>query len=183
MMSYARFAQMLQRLPTNARKLYELIPIGEAWTYLQIHQEALRSGLNMPHTTVMGCVGELKDSGLVYEPTQHTFQRCPHKPRPEPRATNNEQTEHTTTMANGSIAPIKTRPAGAAPEEPQTPVDKLGSLAAQLRQLSAGLTNAADDLDLLAMEIEDRAAKDSGAAAELARIRDTFKALGLGAAG
>ena len=166
-MSYSRFQQMLQSVPANARKLYDIIPIAEGWSYSQIHQEAQRRGLNMRSEVIMGAVGELKDAGLV-QTADNLHRRTPHKPRPEPIITNKEAT----LAGSTDIKPIQTRP-----EDRLSPFDKIAALATHLRKLADDASAIADDLDDVALAIEESAGGEAAAKAELARIRQVFKTL------
>lgn len=126
-MSYSRWQEMLRSVPANARKLYDIIPIAEGWSYSQIHQEAQRRGLNMSVQVIMGCVGELKDAGLV-QTIDNMHRRTPHKDKPELISVASKEHLH--------VEPIKTRPAAAAAEPPKSATDRLADLAGRIEKMS-----------------------------------------------
>jgi hypothetical protein len=184
MMSYSRFQEMLKSIPANARKVFDIIPIGEGWSYSQIHQEVQRIGMNVRAEVVMGCVATLKDAGLVFEPEQSRFQRAPHKPKPDLRETITIQKEPpVANPPSAAIHPIQTRPATA--EEKLSATDKLGALSAQVRMLAEGAEKLAstargiaDDMDDIALAIEEQAGNIGEEMQKLRNLASALKALG-----
>lgn len=171
MMTHARFAEMLGAVPANARKVYEAVPIDQCWTFAEIGQEVRRLGYNMNTTTVMGCVITLKDAGIVHEPHPNQFCRMPHKPKPvlqeepEPMANN---TQH---------VPILTRPASVDQTEKLSAFDKLSALSTQLRTLATAANSIADDLDDVALAVEERLHGEGEEMKKLRLLRDAIKGL------
>ncbi|WP_045194475.1 hypothetical protein [Pseudomonas sp. 2(2015)] len=72
----SRQQQMLAGQSSLARKVFEVVPIQEAWHATDIHG-ALRSAgsSSSQFRAVRACLGELKDAGLIREPVNSHFQR------------------------------------------------------------------------------------------------------------
>ena len=79
MMNHVRF-EMIHRGQTSvAQKVYEAIPIAEAWSLSQINSELGRCGSSITYRVVEGCIKALVESGIVIETplrSQH-FTRTP----------------------------------------------------------------------------------------------------------
>lgn len=152
-LSSIRHSELLRSVPTNAAKVYEVIPITEGWTYSQIHQEMQRLGHNVRQEVLMGCVVRLKDAGLVYEPTQSRFQRVAYKPKPELKLA--------TPMPQTSPAASVLKP---------TPADALANLAVQLRAI-------ASTIDDVALAVEEQLNTENEELKKLHQLRDLLKAM------
>lgn len=75
-MKEVRQQQMLQSCTGLARKVFEFVPIQEAWSAQQINT-AMRTGTNSAadHRAVRACLGDMKDQGIIREPKLGYFQR------------------------------------------------------------------------------------------------------------
>ena len=86
-MNDSRQQQMLAGQTSLARKVFEVVPIQEAWSAVDIHG-ALRASnsSSAQYRPVRACLGELKDQGLIRETASGVFQRSPitTKPKSEP---------------------------------------------------------------------------------------------------
>ena len=59
-----------------ARKVFDFVPIQDAWAANKIVSEMIRCGLpRIDFRTIEGCLHRLKDAGLVKEPERGAFQR------------------------------------------------------------------------------------------------------------
>lgn len=155
-MSQSRFLQVHRGLTESARKVYDCIPAQEGWGFAQINAELKRRNIGLQYNVMQGCVKALIDSGLAKEQRPGEFIREPVRPAASIK---------TTQEGNGEtdVAPIIVMPHE--PEKPSTGLtatDKLGALAARLRTLSADalqlhhrLVGIADDIDTIAIEVED----------------------------
>lgn len=79
MMSEARFKQIMSGMNTPAQKVYDDVPIGEAWTAQQIYKAANMTR-NVSFEIVRGCLDVLANAGLVHQ-TVDSFQRAPIRER------------------------------------------------------------------------------------------------------
>jgi hypothetical protein len=75
-LSIARQRVLLSSQTAVAKKVFELVPIQEAWTAQEIQgalQRATRS--SMDFRLLGGCLNTLKEAGLVAEPKPGHFER------------------------------------------------------------------------------------------------------------
>lgn len=75
MISEAKVQQLLQGQSGIARKVYDAVPISEKWTANQIRQ-AIKH-FHVEQRTMMGCLKDLRESGLITETADGLFQRAP----------------------------------------------------------------------------------------------------------
>lgn len=64
-MNSARLSSILNGLTGTASKVYEAVPISEQWSTQKIVAELLRSGRQMAHNEVQGCLNSLEQSGVI----------------------------------------------------------------------------------------------------------------------
>lgn len=138
MNSNARMRAIEEGQTGIAKKVLASVPIQETWTAHQIISDIARSGSRPDPHIVEGCLNTLCDSGLVRERPRGYFQRV--KPKEE------------------KVASIASAPQQ---KEPIDPLAKLGNIASSLRTL-------ADELEDVALAIEE---KHAGATEELAKLR------------
>ncbi|MCY1447836.1 hypothetical protein D9M71_644750 [compost metagenome] len=67
---------MLAGQTAIARKVFELVPIQEAWPAVDIYGALRTSNTGADTRVVRRCLGELKDQGLIREPVNGHFQRA-----------------------------------------------------------------------------------------------------------
>lgn len=79
-MKESRQQQLLQGNTGLAKKVFEFVPMQEAWSAQTINQ-AMRtsSSTTAAHHAVRACLGDMKDQGLIREPKPGYFQRDPVK--------------------------------------------------------------------------------------------------------
>lgn len=77
-MNEARQQRLLASNTALAKKVFEFVPIQEAWTAAAINT-ALRtnSSTSANHIAIRGCIGDMKDQGLIREVSSGLFQRTP----------------------------------------------------------------------------------------------------------
>lgn len=145
-MNAARLAQAERALPAALRKVFECVPIADAWTKAQVNGELHRRGTNLAPPMVAGMLDKLKEAGLVREPSPGSFvreaAREPVRLAAVPPA-NQEQ---------APAAPMTTTK----PEDKRHTLDSLAELSARVRSLATTLAHVANDLDDLAIEVEER---------------------------
>lgn len=79
-MSSAKIDRMLDGQTQLARKVFEMVPIQEAWDARRIADAVRSSGLSSAACNVIrACLGDLHDNGLIKQPSPHHFQRQPSK--------------------------------------------------------------------------------------------------------
>ena len=86
-MTPGKLQKILQGQTALARKVFEVVPIKEAWPASQIRhslKEVERSNADLH--TVRGCLATLREIGLVREPEPGCFQRhAVRTPQPTPK--------------------------------------------------------------------------------------------------
>lgn len=164
MMSAARFQAMHQGLGATARKVFERVPIAEAWSVHRIQGELERQGVRIEFRVFLGCLKALQDGGLVLEPAPGMLRRAPvrERERPQLQAAPSSVSSSETTMPQTITVPAKQ------PKVDLSTMDKIGALAARVRLLSSDAAAIATDLETLAIEAGER---DQVTAADLERLR------------
>ena len=75
-MNQQKFDQLYRGLTIQAKKVYDVIPIAEAWSITQIMQELHRLNISMSDKRVVtGCLNSLVACGLATEPSKFMFKR------------------------------------------------------------------------------------------------------------
>lgn len=155
-MNQDRTERLLQGQTEIARKVFEVVPIGQAWTPLQIKTELERLGLSTATLHVVrGCLRELCSSNLISEPTREMYRR---------RAVRNrtiiKSVEEPTVQATPAPAAPKPAPA----DEAKNPgaLERIASLSSELAGIADELNTRARRLELIANELED-VARPAGA--------------------
>ena len=148
-MNNARMRAIEEGQTGIAKKVLASVPIQEAWTARQIVSDIARSGSRPDPHIIEGCLNTLVDSGLVNERPRGYFQRI--KPKEE------------------KVVPIASAPAQ--PKEPIDPLAKLGSIASSLRTL-------ADEIEDVALTIEERQTATTEEIAKLRQLKALLRDLG-----
>ncbi len=150
--------QKLSGQTTIAQKRFQFVPIAEEWGAAQIGQTMTRAcGSQTDPRTLLGCLGQLTESGLIRATRRGMFQRAPISQPSAPQPQKQEKE-------------IKVMTAPAAPKATTSAIDLLAGLAQKLRAV-------ANDIDAAALAIEEGQAKNSQEAKELAQMKAQLKAL------
>lgn len=148
--SVARQQVLLSGQTTAARKVFEAVPIREAWPATQIHTALQRTTRStMDFKIVQGCLNSLISSGLVTEPRRGFFERV--KPREQVLKPMSEKTDD----KNGNTSEA---------------VQMLLELADQASQLS-------DNLHAAAAVIEEEHTQNAESLRKLEQLRSLLKNL------
>jgi hypothetical protein len=137
-----------------AKKIFEVVPIQEAWPANQIQgalQQVTRS--TMDFTILKGCLNTLKAAGLVREPRAGHFQRMQPKDPPTPIRKDMTEIHHIDEY-----------------RKPPGVVEILNELAGRARTLAA-------DLDAAAAMIAEEAEKNAADLHKLAQLQAAFRSL------
>jgi hypothetical protein len=164
MLSPSRHAQLLRCVTVQQRKVFDCIPISEAWSFKQINAEITRRGMAMRWDQFQGCVDALKQAGVVKEISTGMFMREPVRNPDAPIIVLTED--------RPMPQEIKTKP------NPATPIDALAALAQRVRtisdvaiQLHHEAVKLADEIEHVALDFEERGEQNSKAAEQLAQLR------------
>ncbi|MBN3839301.1 hypothetical protein [Burkholderia sp. Ac-20349] len=149
-MTPAKFKIALEGQTAIARKIFEGVPIREAWSANKIVTEMSRMGSStrVDFRTAQGCLDSLKDAGLIKEPERGAFQRVTPRERETISLPAGEQ----------SLPPVEpVAPAAIqTTADESTPISILGGIASALREQAAELIQIADRIDTAALGIEER---------------------------
>lgn len=175
-MNAAKLARLESGLNAMAKKVLEAIPIQEPWSKDQITLEMRRTGSGCAQNVIEGCLATIVDKGLAKEPRRGFFIRVTAKTvdADEPIDASADGLP-----ANQEIMPALRRvdpPQPVAPEDTGKP-DTLGRLA----NLAVLLRRAADELEAIAMDVEERVAEVGRDGEKLRRLQMLLKDIGVGA--
>lgn len=148
--------QKLAGQTSLAQKVYQYVPIQEPWTAADIARAMVRaSGSQMDGRTLLGCLGCLKDSGLVREVSSSRFQRTavsqPITPKPK------------------EAMPAPQKPE-VKPAAPASAIDLLAGIAKSMRAL-------AGEIETAAIAIEEGQAKAGEEVQKLRQLQALLKGL------
>ena len=164
MISQTRFKQMFNVLNAPVKKVYEAVPVSEAWTSTQIIAEISRLGYSMRDSkAIIGCLDTLKRQGLIQEPERGSFVRV------EVKETTTfdkfiEETKEKTMATSKPVTQIK-----------QSNLDRLISLSEKANGLAAQMKSMATELENVALEIEAEIQENSTSAQKLKQLQELLK--------
>ncbi len=145
-----------------AKKVYECVPINEAFDAKRICSEMARMGSSPDIHIVSGCLKTLKEAGLVVEVLRGTFQRAKVKADAEkPAKPELKQVSPTPAQDQQEIGPI----------------DKLAAVASCMRDVSASLQRMAKDVEDAALQMSEAATENSGEVQKLRQLAELIKTL------
>lgn len=163
-MNEPRFRAVLAGQTAIAQKVYNAVPISDRWSARQIHDELVRGGACSPGLHVMnGCLGRLRDAGLIVGSLIDGYSRTPVRERKE--KVKEQQTIH---------APA---PKVAPQPEHRTPLELLAALSDRVSGVMAELKVIASDIDTTALEIAGQMEKHSEDTRKLEQLRALLKGL------
>ena len=163
MISQTRFKQMFNTLNAPVKKVYEAVPVSEAWTTTQIIGEISRLGYSMRDSkAIIGCLDTLKRQGLIQEPERGSFVRVEVKAI-ETYVKFMEETKEKI-MATKPVTQMK-----------QTNLDRLISLSEKANGLAAQMKAMATELENVALEIEAEIQENSTSAQKLKQLQELLK--------
>lgn len=138
-----------------AQKVFQAVPIAEAWTVAQISQALHRTtGARLDRHTLQGCLRALADSDLI-------------------RSTEHGSLHQRVAVSAAQSTPPKTKeltvtqtakPAVTQQAAPASAIDVLGSLAQKMRAL-------ADEVDAAALALEEEQSRTTGETAKLKQLK------------
>ena len=172
-MTPAKKEALLQGQTSIARKIYECVPIQEAWPTHQIAQ-ALKAtaGATTDMRRVQACLSDLADAGLIREPQRRSFQRVEVKDKPKTPELKMPANQPLTTSTATPVEPKSNaldRIAGLAGE--------LSDIADHLRQRLMRVTKIAKELEDVALAVEQERESSNESLAKLSQLKDLLKGL------
>ena len=155
-MRVSRYEAMERELTPVARKVFECVPVQEAWTAFRISAELKRQGTPKDRRLIDWCLSSLIRDGLIKHDTPaDTYQRV------EPRV-----------VALNLV-----------PKEPEvnakkpSPMERMAALAERTRRLSLDLKVLADDIDAAAVLIDEEINEAGNDTKKLRQLQTLLKEL------
>ncbi|MCY0854320.1 hypothetical protein [Cupriavidus sp. D39] len=144
---------------TIAKKVFEMVPIQEAWSCNQILAALHRvTRSSMDYQIMQGCLVALKGAGLVREPKGGLFQRAEIKEKAEDK------------MANAADKAVEVAVQAAASGAKKSPIEILAGIASHLRMI-------ASDIETAAIVIEEGIAEKDENLGKLKQLQSILKSL------
>lgn len=172
-MTPAKQQKLLAGQTNVARKLYELVPIEVSWSEFDIFKTLRNSGASAGLHTVRACLLDMKDVGLIKEPSRGMFQRVVIDVVP-------------VTVVSTSPPPSQATMKTAITKRPQPTAMEL--IAAVSADLLAANTAFAKTINLLATRIDEAALAveaqreaDAEAMAKYRQLQELLKSMGTAA--
>ena len=170
-MTPSRYQANLNGQTSVARKVFELVPIKEAWTPIEIVAALNRATKSsMDFKVLTGCLNTLKESGLVREPTRGHFQRVEVKEKEERMVDFNARPIVTPKSPVSAAAPA---PAPAA----KSPIEILSEISGRLVGVNAEIKRIASDIETAALVIEEGMAANEENLGKLRQLQSILKSL------
>lgn len=164
-MTPAKRDAKLQGQTAIARKVYEVVPIQEAWSANEIMTALQRTTRSSMDFKIMhGCLRALRDSGLINEPKLGMFQRVSAK-----EAAAEFLNQKTPTPAKEMKSTASTSPA--APALPKQSAIEL------LQEIGTRAAQLASDVQVAVAMIEEEMATQSADLAKLAQLQTLLRGL------
>lgn len=155
-MRVSRYEAMERELTPVARKVFECVPVQEAWTVFRISAELKRQGTPKDRRIVDGCLSSLVRDGLIkFDPPTDIYQRV------EPR------------VATLNLVPEEPEVSAKKP----SPMERMAALAERTRRLSLDLKVLADDIDAAAVLIDEETNEAGNDTKKLRQLQTLLKEL------
>lgn len=168
-MNESRQKQLLDGQSSVARKVFEGVPIQEAWAETGIAQAMRNRGVTIASHTVRACILEMKDAGLIKEPRTGHYQRAPVTTKVAKVLSLPTETISEPVMT-GKTYTVKPTP---------SPLDLLGTVATELTLLASEFGERMRALALrveeVALSVEAQREQDAEAMAKAQQLRALLK--------
>lgn len=174
MMSQARFNERYSGMTSIARKVYDAVPMTQAWTAAQVVAELHRVGVSQDFRLIGGCLNSLMLGGLIFESERGQFTREPIRPlaikSPTPIAPPNQDTMKP--IIAKAVAPVTiSLPV-------LSPADMLGKIAEKVMRLAVALREIGAEMADAAIDIEAQFEHNEADLAKLKQLQALLKSLG-----
>lgn len=189
-MKESRQQQLLQGQTSQARKIFDAVPIAEPWTEATINKTFSLTGAQpVASHTLRACLRDMRDAGLIREPKVGYYQRVAvtrNVPTPQ------KEVEPMSSQSAPARAPVRETVvthkidlaitnADEVAKPKATAATVLLALAIQVNELHAsfskGIANIAEQLEAVATQVEEESAANAEAAENLARLRALLKGI------
>lgn len=162
----SKFEQAHRGLSAIAKKVFDSVPISEAWNIPAISADMRRLGSGGADSRiVLGCLNTLIEAGIVKEVSKGAFQRIEIREKAEPVVTSKPM--EPSQMSIRAIQPVAVQPV----TQSATPIDRLSKFAIRLREL-------ANDMETAALELAEQAEKNEIETSKMRQLQQILKSLG-----
>ena len=162
-MTPAKFDIAMQSQTGIAKKIYECVPIQQAWQTFQIsHALKNMTGSQADVRVVQGCLNDLVESGLVRETQGRYYQRVKVEEKQKPKELK-------------MPAPKEAKPAVEA--APSGPIEVLGALSAEIVGMAEHMKKLARRVEDAALAIEQARESDSESTEKLRQLASLLKSM------
>lgn len=157
-MRVSRYEATVRDLSVTARKVFDCVPVQEAWTSFRIGAELKRLGTPKDRRLVDGCLASLVRDGLVeHNAAADAFRRV------EPRVSS----------PTLNLVPKESEVSSEKP----SPMERMAALADRARKLSADMKTLAEDIDAAAVLIDEEIADVGKDTSKLRQLQSLLKEL------
>lgn len=175
MMKESRQRQLLEGQSSVARKVFEGVPIQEAWPENAIFDAIRNNNISIAAHAVRGCLLDMKDVGLVKELPKGYFQRVAVQPYLRLSEDKNTQATQAITIEASMQTPTakKTEP---------TPLDLLATVATELTLMASEYSERLRALSLrveeVALSVASQREADAAIIAQANQLKVLLKGFG-----
>lgn len=177
-MTPSKFQLILNGQTNTAKKVYQAVPMQEAWSSARIHQELLRinEGGGRDIRVTAGCLKALKEAGLLKEPERGEYMRLDIRtPRPPRMVTFADQEQQQETIEVQAMPIIAINPTKT--QQKPSPMELLAALASRSKELGRLASSLEADIEAAAITIEDYIANEAANSAKLKQLQELLKNL------
>ncbi|WEW97715.1 hypothetical protein P3T65_26380 [Pseudomonas nitroreducens] len=164
-MTPARQESLVQGLNGVARKVFDCIPIAEAWKPFQVMAAMRRLTGSTPDAQIVsGCLTKLVDSGLIKKCGRDAYQRRAVEQKQKP------QEQKMTAVAAKPAQQVEAKPAA-------SPLDLIGELASDIAAAGESLKRLAKRAEDVALMVEQDREVNAKAMAGYRQLKSLLKDL------
>lgn len=178
-MNQGRLKSIVCNLSSASTKVFDVVPLQEAWCIAQIIAELSRKGQNTDHKLVAGCLDGLVKFKLVNEPVRGYFIRAHiSKITPEPEISTLEVKDLKMSVVKVKPIAVATVAEAANPvEEEKTPLDLLAGFGPRIGVIIGNLQRLAQDIDGAALLVAEQLEVSEGKNEKLKQLQQLLKSL------
>lgn len=164
--SESRQQQLLAGQSAISRKVFDTVPIQESWSVTDIYNALRASNVGADSRSVRRCLFDLRDIGLIREPSSGQFQRSP--------TTVKSNSEPVMTTSSVHPLPILKKPAPSA-------LDALASLSAEViglsGEISLRMNSLAARIEEVALSVEAEREVNAESLGKLKQLQSLLKGI------
>lgn len=191
-MKQHKFNAIYNGLSSIQKKVYEAVPISEAWSCTQILDELKRVGHQSERGHILWCLSQMTTKGLIKEPRQGMFIRVPVDGKAEELAdclqdataeVDTKSGNDQTTIASNSTQEYTmqndntTASTGTAANQSTDPIEKISQLTSQCQAIVAAVQQLASSIETVAIEVQESFSAKDAESQKLKQLQQLLKGL------